>query len=227
LEGRLVKRYKRFLADVRLADGTVVTAHCANPGSMKTCLEEGGKVWLSDSKNPARKLRHTWEIAEVGKARIYVNPLRANDVVAEALERGVVTQLLGYSQVRREVRFGESSRVDFVLEGKARRCFLEVKNVTLGLGEGRSAFPDSVSKRGARHLEELIREKRRGSRSVLLFCASRSDANSVEAAKDIDPGYASALTEAAAAGVEILAYKAKISLRGVSLFQELPVLLPS
>ena len=223
MEGRLERRYKRFFADVRLADGSQVTAHCANPGSMKSCLIDQGRVWLSDSQDPKRKLRLTWELAEASGARIFVNPLAANRVVGEALARGSVPELGGYTDVRREVRFGARTRFDFVLERASARCFVEVKNVTLGLGNGRAAFPDSVTERGARHLEELIRVVESGQRAVLLFCVSRSDARSAEPARDIDPNYARWLTRAHAAGVEVLAYKCRITQRGVWLDRPLPV----
>jgi len=223
VEGRLERRYKRFFADVRLSDGSRVTAHCANPGSMKSCLIEQGRVWLSDSNDPRRKLRLTWELAEASGARIFVNPLAANRVVHEALARGGVPELGGYTSLRREVRFGANTRFDFVLEGDRARCYVEVKNVTLGLGHGRAAFPDSVTERGARHLQELIRVVESGQRAVLLFCVSRSDARSAEPAGDIDPNYARWLRRAHEAGVELLAYKCRITQRGVWLDRSLPV----
>ena len=223
VEGRLERRYKRFFADVRLSDGSLVTAHCANPGSMKSCLVEQGRVWLSDSNDPRRKLRLTWELAEASGARVFVNPLSANRVVHEALARGRVAELSGYTNLRREVRFGAHTRFDFLLEQGDSRCFVEVKNVTLGLGNGRAAFPDSVTERGTRHLSELINAVASGHRAVLLFCVSRSDARSAEPATDIDPTYARWLTRARAAGVEVLAYKCRINQRGVWLDRSLPV----
>lgn len=225
VEGRLERRYQRFFADVRLPDGSRVTAHCANPGSMKSCWSEQGRVWLSDSNDPRRKLRLTWELSEAGGARIFVNPLAANRVVHEALTRGAVAELRGYQSLRREVRFGAHTRFDFLLERDDARCFVEVKNVTLGLGKGRAAFPDSVTERGARHLQQLIQAVQSGHRAVLLFCVSRSDARSAEPARDIDPNYAHWLTRAHHAGVEVLAYKCRISQHGVWLHRPLPVLL--
>lgn len=223
VEGRLEQRYKRFFADVRLPDGRLVTAHCANPGSMKSCWAPRGRVWLSDSNDPRRKLRLTWELSETGSARIFVNPLAANRVVHEALTNGGVPELGGYTSLRREVRFGERTRFDFMLERGDARCFVEVKNVTLGLGHGRAAFPDSVTERGSRHLQELIRAVESGHRAVLLFCVSRSDALSTEPARDIDPNYANWLARAHEAGVEVLAYKCRITQRGVWLHRRLPV----
>jgi sugar fermentation stimulation protein A len=223
IEGRLVRRYQRFFADVRLADGALVTAHCANPGSMKSCLVEHGRVWLSQSDNPARKLRFTWEIAEVRTARIFVNPLAANRLVREAIEGGVVRELAGYTTLKSETRFGSNTRFDFLLERDGERCYVEVKNMTLGLGAGRAAFPDSVTTRGQKHLAELIQAKRTGHRAVLLFCVARSDARSAEAAADIDPRYGAWLRRAHDAGVEIMAYKCRITQRGVWLTQALSV----
>lgn len=224
VRGRLVERYKRFFADVRLDGGELVTAHCPNPGSMKSCSIPGGIVWLSESPNPARKLKYTWEIAQAGRARVFVNPVRANDVVAHGLARGRVAELAAYPDISREVRHGES-RIDFLLRAGERRCFVEVKNVTLGLGGGRAAFPDSVTERGRRHLEELEAIRKSGARAVLLFCVARSDAVSVEPAIDIDPLYTQALRRAVRRGVELLAYKARVTLRGVALEGRLPVVL--
>lgn len=220
--GRLLRRYKRFLADVRLESGEEVIAHCANPGSMKTCIEPGAGVWLSRSSAPRRRLPLTLEVVELGGVSIYVNPVRVNRVVEEALREGWVSELSGYSSVSREVPFAppseatpvdspDRSRVDFRLGAPGSSdCYVEVKNVTLDLGAGRSAFPDAVTRRGARHLEQLSRVSRRGERAVLLYCASRSDARSVEAAVQIDPDYAQALDRARAAGVEVLAYRVEL-----------------
>lgn len=225
IEGKLVRRYKRFFADVELPGGAVVTAHCANPGSMKTCLEPGAPAWLSRSDNPKRKLLHTWELARVNGEMVFVNPVRANDVVAEALARGRIPELSGAGEVRREVKYGKGSRVDFVLEGRRRRCFVEVKNVTLSLGSHRAAFPDSVTERGTRHLLELANVARGGDRAVLLFCVSRSRAASVEPADEVDPVYGETLRQVAKRGVEILAYRGRITTRGVTLGKRLPIAL--
>lgn len=214
--GTLLKRHKRFLAEVRLDSGEEVTAHCANPGSMKSLLEPAPRVWLSRAR-PERKLAYTWEVAEVPEGRVYVNPVGANRVVLEALTAGVIPELAGYDVIQPEVKYGTGSRVDFLLSGREGRAFVEVKNVTLGLGGGRSAFPDSITERGAKHLRELMAVKQSGDRAVLLFCVSRTDATSVEAAKDIDPKYAAILREAEAAGVEVLAYGGDITPREFSL----------
>jgi sugar fermentation stimulation protein A len=211
LEGRLLRRYKRFFADVELLSGELVTAHCVNPGSMKTCLLEGGRVWLTAARDPKRKLRFTWQLAEVSDELVFVNPGRANELVAEAIKTWQVPELSGYDVLQREVRVGERSRIDFLLSGSG-RCYVEVKNVTLTLGAGRSAFPDSVTDRGTRHLHELSALVQAGHRAVLFFCAARQHALAVEAAKEIDPVYAAALRAAHRAGVEVIAYRCAFSL---------------
>lgn len=230
--GHLIRRYKRFLADVRLEDGRVEVVHCANPGSMKTCVEPDAPVWLSHSSNPRRKLAHSLELIEIGGEMIFVNPVRVNRVVEEALSSEVVRELRGYSSLQAEVPFGPESsasgprsRADFRLSSPEREdCIVEVKSVTLSLGEGRTAFPDSVSARGARHLEQLVGVRERGQRAVLLYCASRAGARSVEAAELIDPLYARKMAEARAAGVEVLAYGCHMSPTEVRLSDPLPVL---
>lgn len=222
-EGRLIRRYKRFLADVRLADGSVVTAHCPNPGSMQSCMIDGGRVWLSWSDRATRRLPYTWEIAQVGRARIFVNPLRANDLVAEAIIGGRIPELALYPSLEREVKVGQS-RIDLMLVRKGERCYVEVKSATLGLGAGRAAFPDSVTARGTKHLEELIVLRRQGHRAVLFFCVNRSDARSVEPAEHVDPVYARTLRRAAQKGVELMAYRTRVSVTGVAIASKVPVL---
>jgi sugar fermentation stimulation protein A len=225
-EGRLLQRYKRFLADVELDDGRVVTAHCPNPGSMLSCVEPDLRVWLSERAQGSRRLKWTWEVADFGTRRVFVNPTAANDVAHEALQLGKFPDLVGYDTVKREVTARPGSRLDFRLSSnEANSCWIEVKNVTLGLGSGRSAFPDSVSLRATRHLEELMWLKSRGDRAVLLFCVGRSDAKSVEPAEQIDPTYADTLRRAARAGVEVLAFKCVVRKSGVSAGRALPVLL--
>ncbi len=223
--GRLLQRYKRFFADVELDDGRKVTAHCANPGSMRTCLELGGRVWLSFSGNPKRKLSWTWEIAEVDGTMVYVNPARANDLVADAIKSRVVEELGGYDILRREVRYGTSSRVDFVLAGGPRpHCYVEVKCATMGIADG-AAFPDSVTARGTRHLEELIEVKQSGARAVLLFCVARDGVQLVRPADDIDPVYGATLRRAVHNGVEVLAYGCRVNPREVRIDRRMPVVL--
>lgn len=222
--GQLIRRYKRFFVDVKLDDGQVVTAHCANSGSMKSILDPPPRCWLSRAR-PGRKLAFTWEVAEQGETRIYVNPASANRVVVEALQSGVIEELQGYDVIQPEVKYGNGSRVDFVLSGSPGRAFVEVKNVTLGYGDGRVAFPDAVTERGTKHLRELREVAARGERAVLVYCVSRTDALSVHAASEIDAVYAATLADVARSGVEILAYGGQITPAGFTLTKRIPVLL--
>ncbi|HHM04308.1 MAG TPA: DNA/RNA nuclease SfsA [Gammaproteobacteria bacterium] len=220
----LLCRYRRFLADVRLEDGSTLTVHTANTGAMTGCAEPGMGVLLSESDNPRRKYRHSWELSEIAPGTwVSVNTARANALVAEAVAAGVMTELQGYDTLRREVRFGmENSRVDLLLERGGRRCYVEVKNVTLA-GRGIAAFPDAVSARGARHLRELMHTVTAGHRAVLCFCVARGDVHAVRPADDIDPRYGATLRAAARAGVEVIAYRAAVSPREVRLAEALPV----
>jgi sugar fermentation stimulation protein A len=227
VEGRLIRRYKRFLADVQLADG-VITAACPNTGSLMGCCEPGSRVWLSESDRPSRKYRHTWEIIEVGKVMVGINTVLPNRLVAEAIGNGVIAELAGYASVRSEVRYGEeASRVDFVLESSGREsCYVEVKNVTAAANRGVALFPDCVSERGTRHLRELIRMKAQGLRPVQLYCVQRGDVNEVRPADGIDHEYGRMLREAIAAGVEVLAYRAKVTPGEISLVERISVRCP-
>jgi sugar fermentation stimulation protein A len=224
LPGQLVRRYKRFLADVEL-EGGIETVHCANPGSMMGLAEPGSPVWLSRSANPARKLPLTWELVETaGGALVGVNTGYANRLAEEALSRGLIPALAGYQAWRREVAYGAASRIDFLLTGPDRPlCYVEVKSVTLAR-DGVAEFPDSVTARGSRHLKELVEMRRQGARSVMLFLAQRQDCGSFAVAGDIDPAYAGALAAASAAGVEILAYACRVSPQGIELAGPLPLL---
>jgi sugar fermentation stimulation protein A len=225
LPGRFLRRYQRFFADVRLEDGRVVTAHCANSGSMKTCYEPEARVWLSRENDPKRKLQYTWQLAEVGRARIFVHPVLANRVAKEAVERGVIAELRGYERLLTEPRVGEHTRFDLLLSRGSERCFVEVKSATLKLADGRIAFPDAVTERGTKHLRELVEQVRRGHRAVLLFSINRSDAKTIEPAADIDPAYTKTLRWAVEHGVEVLAYRARITRQSVELATRIPVVL--
>jgi len=227
VEGRLIRRYKRFLADIQLPEG-VVTAACPNTGSLMGCCEPGSRVWLSESDSASRKYRHTWEIVEVGKVMVGINTGLPNKLVSEAIVEGVIGELSGYDTVRREVRYGEeASRVDFVLESPDREaCYVEVKNVTAAATRGIALFPDCVSERGSRHLRELIRMKAQGIRTVQLYCVQRGDVKEVRPADGIDHEYGRTLREAIAAGVEVLAYRAKVGPEEIRLVERIPVRCP-
>jgi sugar fermentation stimulation protein A len=227
LEGRLVRRYQRFFVDVDLAGGPRVTAHCPNTGSLMGCAEPGLRVWLSEAGGPGRKLAYRWDLVEVaGGTLVGVNTGLANRLVHEAIREGVVAELSGYEEIRGEVRFGtEGSRVDLFLSRANgwQRCFVEVKNVTAAVGGGVALFPDAVSTRGSKHLRELMGVAAGGDRAVLLFCVQRGDVHEVRPADAIDPVYGKTLRAAVAAGVETLAYRARVTLSGIALAERLPV----
>ena len=225
IAGKFLRRYQRFFADVMLENGCVVTAHCANSGSMKTCYGTGEDVWLRYDPNPKRKLAYTWLLASVGGSLIFVHPVTANRLAREAIECGTIRELSGYEQLRTEPRLNEHTRLDLLLERGREKCFVEVKSATLLLETGRIAFPDAVSARATKHLEELVKLVRSGHRAVLLFCANRTDASSVQAAQGIDPTYARTLSWAVDEGVEVLAYRAAISTTAVELCERIPVVL--
>ena len=213
-QGLLVVRYKRFLADIETASGELLTIHCPNTGSMFNCMMPGGRVWFSRSSDPKRKLPGTWEISETPQGRLAcINTGRANHLVEEALRAGVISELNGFTGLKREVAYGqEKSRVDFRLDYPEGSAFVEVKSVTLGFdGSQVAAFPDAVTLRGARHLRELASLARDGVRAVLLYCVNLTGVEAVRPAAEIDPGYAAALREAMAAGVEVLAYGVQLT----------------
>lgn len=219
--GKLIQRYKRFLADVEMADGRVVTAHCANPGSMMGVNDPGAKVWLSPSPNPKAKLPFRWEIIEVGGALVGINTSRPNRIVEEAIANGEIEELTGYGGIRREVKYGENSRIDLLLEEPG-TCYVEVKNVTLRRA-GRAEFPDAVTKRGAKHLRELMEVVKSGGRAVMFYLAQRDDCDEFGVADDIDPEYGRLLREAVEAGVEALAYACAVSPRAIEIRRPLPI----
>ena len=221
--GKLLRRYKRFLADIELSNGEIITIHCPNTGSMKNCWEENTSCWYSDSGNPKRKYRHTLEITTTPEGALAgVNTGRANHLAEEAITAGVVRELQGYESLRREVKYGEeNSRIDFLLGGSKGDCYVEVKNVTLAEGD-RGLFPDAVSARGTKHLRELQKMAESGARAVLFYCVQHTAIETVEAAAEIDPAYASALKEAVAAGVEVVAYRAALGPGEIRLVEAVP-----
>lgn len=229
LGATLVRRYKRFLADVTLDDGTALTAHCPNTGSLLGCHAPGSRVWLSRSDNPKRKYAYTWELVEVAAGVVVgVNTGRSNALVREAIETGTIGELADYHEIRAEVPYGEEgSRADFLLTGDAGTCYVEVKNVTAAVEDGIALFPDAVSTRGTKHLRELMGALgASGRRAVLCFCVQRGDVLEVRPADDIDPDYGRTLREALEAGVEAIAYRATPCPTSVVLSQRIPVVCP-
>ncbi len=231
LEGRLLRRYKRFLADVELPGGEVVTVHCPNPGSMRGTDRPGSRVRCSTSDNKKRKLAHTLEMIRVGRVWVGLHTLRANQLAGRALAAGTIEGLGGYAEVKAEAKvpaaISENSRLDFLLSGHPRRsesCFVEVKSVTMAEGE-RGLFPDAVTERGRKHLEVLARLRDAGHRAALLFMVQRSDCESVSPADAIDPAYAETLRAVAEQGVEIVAVRARVTAARIRLEGTLPVVL--
>lgn len=223
VKGTLIKRYKRFLADVRLQKGDLVTAHCPNTGAMTGCAEQGFTVWLSTNKDPKRKLAYTWELAINNQQQwIGINTHNANKLVVEGINKGVIVELVEYQELRQEVKYGaESSRIDVLLTADGRPdCYVEIKSVTL-LQDGRGWFPDAKTVRGQKHLRELSLLVKQGKRAVLCFCVQHSGIKTVSAASFIDPDYAEALKQARAAGVEIICYACVMSEEKIELNQSL------
>lgn len=228
IEGILVRRYKRFLADVELKDGRVITAHTPNTGSMQGCSTPGSRVWLTDSGNPARKYPMSWELVEAAPdVLVGINTALPNKLVREGIESGTITELTGYAGIRSEVPYGrENSRIDLLLErGPSDSCYVEVKNVTLA-EDGIGLFPDAVSRRGSKHLRELMEMATLGHRAVIFYCVQRIDVREVRPADVIDPAYGEALRLAITSGVEALAYRARVSPVGVYLERPIPVQCP-
>jgi sugar fermentation stimulation protein A len=221
VRGRLIQRYKRFLADIVLDDGTEITAHCPNPGAMLGLNMPGLTCWLSYDPSPKRKLPFTWELVEAPSASggflpVGLNTMHPNRLVAEALAADAIPELTGYATHRREVRYGTNSRVDFLLEAPGRApCWLEVKNCHLRRSATLAEFPDCVAARSLKHLKELTAMVEAGQRAVMLFVIQRTDCDAFSACHDLDPAYARGLTEAAANGVEVLAYACEISPQAV------------
>jgi sugar fermentation stimulation protein A len=216
LRGRLIKRYKRFLADVTLDTGETVTATCPNTGSMKGLTEPGSVVWLSTSDSPTRKYKHTWEMIEndigAGPVLVGINTGHPNRIVSEAIEAGKIAPLKGYASLKREQKYGKNSRIDILLEDEAKgTAYVEIKNVHLMRRAGLAEFPDSVTERGAKHLGELADMVREGRRAVMVFLIQRADAKRIALARDIDPTYGGAFDAAIAAGVEAIGVRCRLS----------------
>lgn len=226
--GKLIKRYKRFLTDVELTDGRTITASCPNTGSMSGLLNPGNRVWLSVSDNPKRKYQHTWELLECGdlpeKPMVGINTHLPNKLVAAAIEAGKIPQLSQYTSLRREVKYGENSRIDLFLESNDKPpCYVEIKNVTFLRQPGLAEFPDTTTARGTKHLGELSNMVKQGFRAVMFYLVQRDDAQRFSLASDVDPAYFNAYNKARAAGVETLVWSCKIDETGIELDAPLPV----
>lgn len=208
--GKLIKRYNRFLADIILSDGTQITAHCANSGSMKTCKQPGWKVMVSDSQNPKRKLRYTWEMVHNGKCWIGINTMVPNKLAREAIIENKIPELSGYAHIKPEQKYSKNSRIDLLLEKDAEKCYVEVKNVTLVDGDF-YMFPDAVTERGLKHLGDLLAMKKAGHRAVMLYVIQRNDGKTFKPCSEIDHEYANKLQQVFKQGVEILPYVANVT----------------
>jgi len=225
--GTLIKRYKRFLADVKLADGEVVTAHCANSGSMLSLKDEGNEVWLSPATNPKAKLNYKWEIVKADNVMVGINTSLPNKLVEEAILDGTIIELQGYKNLRREMKYGKNSRIDLFLsdhqDGRP-DCYVEVKSVTLSRDQNIGEFPDSVTSRGTKHLRELQDMVVDGHRSVMLYLVQRHDITSFKVASDIDPTYADALKVAKDNGVEAYCYICEVTPTAINVDRSIPIL---
>ena len=220
VQGKLIRRYKRFLADVELESGEIVIAHCTNSGSMKTCIEEGAPVYLTPVNDPKRKTKFTWEMIFLNGDWVGINTLVPNVLAFEAIRDGKIEKLKGYTNVKREVTFGDS-RFDVFAENSHEKCFVEVKNVTMKEDDF-ALFPDAVTTRGKKHLETLIQVKKQGIRAAMLYVIQRMDVKRFGPAKEIDPDYAATLQKAYIAGVEIIPVQARVTPEKIEIVSELP-----
>jgi sugar fermentation stimulation protein A len=222
--GRLVRRYKRFLADIELAGGGTVTAHCANPGAMLGLNMPGLEVWVEPNDDPGKKLKYGWRLVRIGNHWTGIDTAIPNRVVGEALRAGLIPELADYADIRPEVRYGTNSRIDFLLTGdRLPNAYVEVKNVHLMRADGLAEFPASVTARGAKHLDEMAAMVAQGHRAVMLYCIQRTDCHRMALAADLDPGYAAAFARARAAGVEALAWACAISPDEIALDRPIPI----
>ena len=223
IPARLIKRYKRFLADARLEDGTEITAHCANPGSMMGLKEPGTKIWLEPNDDPKKKLKYGWRLVDHEDGHFTgVDTSVPNRALKASLMAHEIPELASYPTVRSEVKYGQNSRIDFLLSGDGPDLYVEVKSVTLSRQTGCAEFPDSVTARGTKHLNELVEMVKSGHRALMYYLVQRTDADHVTLAEDIDPTYAAAFDAARAAGVEVLAYDCQISPQSITLGKPLP-----
>jgi len=220
IPGKLIQRYKRFLADVELEDGSTVVAHCTNSGSMKTCIEEGAHVYLSPASDPKRKTKYTWEMIYMNNGWIGINTMIPNLIIYEAIIANKIEKLKGYTHVKREVKF-EDSRFDIYAENKNEKCFIEVKNVTMKVDQF-ARFPDAKTTRGKKHLNTLMEVKKQGIRAVMVYVIQRMDINTFGPAWDIDPEYAETLVKAYNKGVEVIPLIVNVSSTNIEIQKEIP-----
>ena len=223
--GRLIKRYKRFLSDVVLDDtGETVVAHCANSGSMLSLARPGARVWLQKSDDPKRKLGWSWKLEQVGDALVCIDTGHPNAIVAEAIASGTIPSLAGYATLKREVKYGKNSRIDILLDDAQKgRAYVEVKNTTLSRTPGLAEFPDAVTARGAKHLDELADMVDEGHRAVMVYLVDRPDCTRMTLASDIDPTYAAGFHAARAHGVETMAWACRVTPEEVVVTHEVPI----
>ncbi|MEM6680638.1 MAG: DNA/RNA nuclease SfsA [Pseudomonadota bacterium] len=223
IEGTLIKRYKRFLADITLANGEVVTAHVANSGRMTGVSTPGSRVWLLPNRSKTAKLKYRWELIEADDTLVGINTSRPNTLVEEAIKSGTIGQLQGFETLRREVKYGVNSRIDILLEGPG-KAYVEVKNVHMR--EGRKAtFPDAVTARGLKHLKEMTEMVKAGHRAVMIYCIQRDDCTEFDSDDAVDPDYGAGLRQAMEDGVEAYAYVCDVALSGITLNREIPLAL--
>ncbi len=222
ITGLFIKRYKRFFVDVRI-NNEIITAHCPNTGSMFGLLRKGNKVWLSESKNPKRKLKFTLEIIEEGKSKVGINTHLTNKIVLNALQNNLINDFKNISEIKTEIKFGENTRFDFLLINKKDKIFVEVKNVTLSRKNGLAEFPDAVTTRGLKHINELIKASKKNYKIYILYLIQRDDCEIFSIASDIDPNYANALKSAVKKKLNILCYDCKFSAKGIKLNKKIKI----
>ena len=216
ISGEFIKRYKRFFVDIKIGK-SIITAHCPNTGSMMGLLKKGNKVWLSETNNPKRKLKYSLQIIEDQKSKIGINTHLTNKIVLDALNKGTIKDFKNLDSIKKEVKFGQNTRFDFLLTKKNKKTFVEVKNVTLSRKNRIAEFPDAITTRGLKHIKELLNAKKKGFEVYLLFVIQRNDCNKFELAKDIDPEYCELLIKAVKKNLKVLCYDCKFSTKGIEL----------
>ena len=222
IPGHLIKRYKRFFVDIKIKN-KIITAHCPNTGSMYGLLKKGNKTWISKSNNPKRKLAYTLEIIEINKTKIGVNTHSANKIVYHAIKNNLIKEFRNILEIKPEVQFGENTRFDFMVIDKKSKVFIEVKNVTLSRKKGISEFPDAVTSRGLKHINQLIEASKKKFKVFILYLVQRNDCNEFTIAKDIDPDYATTLANAVKNKLNVLCYDCKFSSKGIKVNKKIKI----